>query len=377
MLAKAYSSYTIVDVVDGLQWQGNSSSPPENPQMGWAYYNIKDGKSYLWDGEKWVEFAHDGADGRDAPEKKETEQYAQHSSYSTPPPANSEKWKDEFPQEWKNDMPYIWYRVKQEWTSLDGEYITKYTSAVLMSQLDVATQMAQSEKKSLAQWCKDNNTSIIDGATIATGTVTADQIKSHSITADQIAAGSLVIGSFDKKTQDIINNSVNSTIVEYCLSYSDTNCNERLIDWQTDFPGQLSNYYIWQRTTITKSNGDISQTEVCIQGAAGKDGEDAIYYYIESSKGMSFKQGQEGTTTLTAHLYKRNKEMDVDGEFVYTWYIKTGGANVYLGAGKTISVDIKTIIGKSVYFVADDGGASASTAMLSLACLGEMVLGTP
>lgn len=63
MSTKAYSSYTIIDVVDGLQWQGDSASDPQNPQMGWAYYNTIAKQSFLYDGEKWVMFAKDGSQG--------------------------------------------------------------------------------------------------------------------------------------------------------------------------------------------------------------------------------------------------------------------------------------------------------------------------
>lgn len=61
MSTKAYSSYTIIDVVDGMQWQPDATSHPANPQEGWAYYNTAERKSYLYDGEKWVVFAKDGA----------------------------------------------------------------------------------------------------------------------------------------------------------------------------------------------------------------------------------------------------------------------------------------------------------------------------
>ena len=60
MSTKAYSSYTIIDVVDGMQWQPDATSHPANPQEGWAYYNTAERKSYLYDGEKWVVFAKDG-----------------------------------------------------------------------------------------------------------------------------------------------------------------------------------------------------------------------------------------------------------------------------------------------------------------------------
>ena len=63
MLTKAYSSYTVVDVVDGLRWLGDFSEEPSNPQISDAYYNTQTKKSYIYDGEQWVVFASDGKPG--------------------------------------------------------------------------------------------------------------------------------------------------------------------------------------------------------------------------------------------------------------------------------------------------------------------------
>ena len=46
-----------------MTWQGCLSSPPSNPQKGWAYYDTSQKKSYLWDGASWQVFAQDGING--------------------------------------------------------------------------------------------------------------------------------------------------------------------------------------------------------------------------------------------------------------------------------------------------------------------------
>ena len=46
-----------------ITWKGSLTSAPKNPSKGWAYYNSKDGKSYIWDGSSWQIMAQDGANG--------------------------------------------------------------------------------------------------------------------------------------------------------------------------------------------------------------------------------------------------------------------------------------------------------------------------
>ena len=53
--------------VDGLSiiWKGVYSVAPENPELNWAYYNTEDGCSYIWNGREWDLLAHAGKDGKD------------------------------------------------------------------------------------------------------------------------------------------------------------------------------------------------------------------------------------------------------------------------------------------------------------------------
>lgn len=46
-------------------WKGSLEAAPESPEVGWAYYNTTDKKSYIYDGENWQVFAQDGKDGAD------------------------------------------------------------------------------------------------------------------------------------------------------------------------------------------------------------------------------------------------------------------------------------------------------------------------
>lgn len=46
-----------------INWRGSFSSAPSNPQAGWAYYNTTAKKSYVYDGSSWQIMAQDGKDG--------------------------------------------------------------------------------------------------------------------------------------------------------------------------------------------------------------------------------------------------------------------------------------------------------------------------
>ncbi|MBF0545532.1 MAG: carboxypeptidase regulatory-like domain-containing protein [Candidatus Riflebacteria bacterium] len=46
-----------------ITWEGNLPSPPDNPQLNWAYYNISTKESYIWDGTTWALLTRDGAQG--------------------------------------------------------------------------------------------------------------------------------------------------------------------------------------------------------------------------------------------------------------------------------------------------------------------------
>jgi len=47
----------------GILWKGEFPSDPLNPQLNWAYYNIIDGNSYIYNGNTWDLLAKSGRDG--------------------------------------------------------------------------------------------------------------------------------------------------------------------------------------------------------------------------------------------------------------------------------------------------------------------------
>lgn len=95
--AKAYASYSIIDVNDGMVWKGDlpnhQHSELQNPKQGWAYYNTTDKQSYYYDGSNWVVFVRDGAAGNSIA-GVENYYYAHTSDNTTGLPAiGNSKWK--------------------------------------------------------------------------------------------------------------------------------------------------------------------------------------------------------------------------------------------------------------------------------------------
>ena len=54
-----------------ITWKGSLETAPSNPEIGWAYYNSTEGKSYIWDGSSWQIMAQDGTDGIDGADGKD------------------------------------------------------------------------------------------------------------------------------------------------------------------------------------------------------------------------------------------------------------------------------------------------------------------
>lgn len=48
-----------------IVWKGSYASAPGSPENGWAYYNLTDGKSYVYQDSVWYQMTIDGADGAD------------------------------------------------------------------------------------------------------------------------------------------------------------------------------------------------------------------------------------------------------------------------------------------------------------------------
>lgn len=114
---------------------------------------------------------------------------------------------------------YIWTRSVVTWERADGSTYTTTTIPILAKAINGANSTASSAQSAantaqntantantnatnalsvantangkVASWCHANNTTLIDGSKIYTGSITAMQIAAGSITADKLAVGSI------------------------------------------------------------------------------------------------------------------------------------------------------------------------------------------
>lgn len=108
-------------------------------------------------------------------------------------------------------------------------YNANYTGS-LEGSAGVWSMASTSASSIIANWCYDNNNTIINGGAIATGSITADKIAANSITANEIAIGSLPSNVFSQDVQSVIGNlnqfkqqcASAGTVVAQCNSASDS-----------------------------------------------------------------------------------------------------------------------------------------------------------
>lgn len=231
-----------------------------------------------------------GADGKDGAEgmsvqSSTTEYYL---STNVEEPDQSWKWQTT-PPAWKSGYVY-WERVH---TILSGPNGSKniYSTPVLSQGLNSACKDANSAATTLARWAHKNNTTLMDGSNIYTGTIGAEQIASRSITADKIVSNAIqarhirtdtlvgkelyVTDTSNRSWQPTIRyrNSPSSTADDR-ISFRDNNT------WYTSMPSyQSSSPYLWAYQTI----GTYKSLPVCI---GKRNGSTTTWYHnINVSEG--------------------------------------------------------------------------------------------
>lgn len=143
-------------------------------------------------------------------------------------------------------------------------------------------------------------------------------LTSEIITADTINAAVAYIDRitddtgnsyWDLRTGELcLNGYIFSTRVEFGVSNSRTTPPGDN-DWSTAVPAQTDDQFLWQRIVMIESDGSEHPAQAaCIQGARGKDGEDAISVQIESSTGNIFKN-RNISATLTCTVWKGSENI--------------------------------------------------------------------
>jgi len=124
---------------------------------------------------------------------------------------------------------------------------------------------------------------------------------------------------------DLINSkvylTVSDVVVEYCLSTSKSELSGE--EWHEEAPEWTEGMYMWSRSKVTLSNGNVSYRPsaegTCIAGAKGDTGEAALSIQIYSSNGDTFRNGTVNTT-LTCKVFSGSKDItDTISNHNFNW----------------------------------------------------------
>lgn len=89
-------------------------------------------------------------------------------------------------------------------------------------------------------------------------------------------------------------------------------------NWSTNVPDWEDGKFVWQKTITKYESGDISESDpVCLSGAVGASGEDAILLRIDSSRGTMFKNNAV-STILSVIVYYGSQRITTFGELKAT-----------------------------------------------------------
>lgn len=132
-----------------------------------------------------------GEDGEPVDVISQTEQYCLGAITGEQPTESNSGWSTTMPNPWNSEgekVNYVWKRQKTLWSN--GQ--TTYLGIMLMSDFDVTNTLAKQDDISVGEWCKTKNVTIIDGATIITGSIAAAQIDADAIETRHIKSNAIV-----------------------------------------------------------------------------------------------------------------------------------------------------------------------------------------
>ena len=172
-----------------------------------------------------------------------------------------------------------------------------------------------------------------------------------------IMSASTMIMSSGKTVETAISETEAKSVVKSVEQFYQSTSPVSLLggSWTTSQPTWTEGTYIWRRTAVTYGDGRSEYTPsssgICITGNTGSNGADAITMSITSSNGTVFKNN-DGSTVLTAHVYKGGAEQSITGAGVcgslgtVKWYVGTSTTGV---AGASITVSASDVTNSLVY----------------------------
>lgn len=231
-----------------------------------------------------------------------------------------------------------------------GSVITQYTNGTPSATIYTDTDNIETAKNALIMnkngiaFSHNGVAGPYETAWTIDGQFSANFITTGQLDGNLIKGGTIIAGALEEDVQndikkganalDVANTSVGDVYVEYGISSSS---DIEPVSWSTETPQWSEGKFIWQRTKTILQNDTINYSEaVCIQGAKGESGEDAIVIQLDSTDGMVFKNSEIGTI-LTVTVYKGSKAIndlatlhnEIGASAYLQWKRKNQGENEY------------------------------------------------
>lgn len=297
-------------------------------------------------------------------------------------------WKDSPSTGWSSGM-YYWERAKTTLNdpSKTGAEATSYaySTPVLatgfnkaISDSSNALGQAHTAATTLAGWASSNDTTLIDGAKIYTGTVGTDQLHANAVTAAKIASESIMANHLRADTlvgQELYVTDTSGrtgwTTTIYYRNSSASTMTDRIANrdsstWYTTIPAYSASYpYLWAYAKI----GDYKSIPVCV-AKRSSDTSYTWYHNVNVSEGriwsamndcyIMFDAVSNGNKPERLALMSSEGEVSV-GKYNAGDTLSSGDASVNIWGTKDVQIqsgtDVSINATNNVLVVPGDGKA--------------------
>lgn len=121
----------------------------------------------------------------------------------------------------------------------------------------------------------------------------------------------------------------------------------------TIYAAMVESYGVYKCVATDTDTTSNTYNQTFVDTASFIDNSDPLQVIIQSTGGDTFKNG-EGSTVLTARVYRAGEEIDTEGTGSYTWskYDKDGNkVTAFTKTGKTLSVGSSDVSVKATFMV--------------------------
>lgn len=282
---------------DGVSmiFKGTYTSHPSSPQNGWAYYNSTQGKSYVYQNGSWYQMTIDGTDGIDGKNGVDGLSVEWKGELTNPPSNPQKNW---VYRDTDNGVVYIYDGTAWEVMTYDGTdgedgadgtngnsvYITYHDSAT-------STPVTPTGSGNTNGW----HTNCTSSAVWISQKISNDATTGTWGTPVRIKGQDGKDGTNGTDGTDGVG--VSSVVIEYAKNTSTSTAPTS--GWSTGMPDYTSGYYLWQRTKVTYTNGSIVySTATCDQSWKASANVYSQYEQLKNQFSWVIKSGTSATNMV-------------------------------------------------------------------------------